>query len=324
MDVDSLKYGNNGFDPYPSIMWIVGDIIWVNNNDPSLRPNGNDGNWIGVTLPIALQWDIWGFLKIQNPQDLDFKTKMICLTWMMIWGYPHDLGNRPILYPQIVGCVLLSSLLGLKPLQDLRDPGVHAEFRRHGSGKGVDCFSATLFFGHHFQHPFFKWDAFGTAEFLLNVLKWCPPIVPTPANQHFQIPSMFAFDVIISASSYLSIYATKTENLLPEVSPDEKFQQTKNQGSPEGGAARRGRFRWCWCCLWNHQLTSVCNNRSVVVVWILTYPYAWYPVWLLEVRAADRGSSRKKTQCTDPPKRLETNLPSGYLLHSHGFSMAHF
>jgi hypothetical protein len=74
---------------------------------------------------------------------------------------------------------------GLKPLQDLRDPtglpGVHAEFRRHGSGKGVDCFSFFVFFfcggfskWHHFQHhqhPFFKWDAFGTAEFLLNVRK---------------------------------------------------------------------------------------------------------------------------------------------------------
>jgi hypothetical protein len=39
---------------------------------------------------------------------------------------------------------------GLKPLQDLRDPtglpGVHAEFRRHGSGKGVDCFSFFVFF----------------------------------------------------------------------------------------------------------------------------------------------------------------------------------
>ena len=139
----------------------------------------------------------------------------------------------PILYPQIVGCVLLSSLLGLKPLQvllsslkglkplqDLRDPtglpGVHAEFRRHGSGKGVDCFSFFVFF--------FWWGVFQMAPFPASaasvfqmgcfwdcrIFAQCaesPPIVTTlAANQHFKIPSMFAFDLIISICIILPVH----------------------------------------------------------------------------------------------------------------------
>ena len=133
-------------------------------------------------------------------------------------GYPHDLGNRPIFYPQIVGCVLLLLKSGFSTTPaDLPDPtglpGVHAEFRRHGSGKGVDCFS--------FFHVFFLWGGFpnGTISsirfskgMLLGLQNFCS-IFCMSSNRHnssestfFQILSMFAFDVIISICIILPVH----------------------------------------------------------------------------------------------------------------------